>query len=274
MKDKHPKARAACWLEALADKGEMIAGYPASVLVADAWLGTEPARYVAVVPDPDNPFPRARQGEVGLLEGWALARAVREVIRRDAARSEKRPIVAIIDTPSQAYGQREEAYGIHQSLASAVAAYAEARLAGHPVIGLIIGKAMSGAFLAHGYQANRLIALDDPGVMIHAMSKAAAARVTMRTVEQLDALAQRIVPMAYDIGSYAQLGLLWRLVQVSRANEPSREDVSLIKQCLLDALADIRHDPKQDLSSRFVSDENTIRQLSSKVRQRLREVWA
>ena len=79
----------------------------------------------------------------------------------DANSEVKRPIVAIIDVPSQAYGRREEAFGIHQALAGAAGAYAKARLAGHPVIGLIVGKAMSGAFLAHGYQANRLIAIND-----------------------------------------------------------------------------------------------------------------
>ncbi|PAW18516.1 hypothetical protein CKJ90_13610, partial [Klebsiella pneumoniae] len=31
----------------------------------------------------------------------------------------KRPIVAVIDVPSQAYGRREEAFGIHQALAGA-----------------------------------------------------------------------------------------------------------------------------------------------------------
>ena len=118
--------------------------------------------------------------------------------------------MAVVDVTSQAYGRREEAYGIHLALAAAAGAYAEARLAGHPVIGLIVGKAMSGAFLAHGYQANRLIALSDPKVMVHAMGKASAARVTLRTVEDLEAFAARIPPMAYDIDSYASLGLLWR----------------------------------------------------------------
>ena len=108
-----------------------------------------------MVPDPDNPYPRARSGEVGLIEGWEVARAVREVVDADATRAEKRAIVAVIDVASQAYGRREEAYGIHQALAGAADAYASARLAGHPVIGLIVGRAMSGAFLAHGYQANR-----------------------------------------------------------------------------------------------------------------------
>ena len=68
-----------------------------------------------------------------------------------------------------------------------------------PVIALIVGKAMSGAFLAHGYQANRIIALNDAGVMVHAMGKAAAARVTMRSVEDLERLAADVPPMAYDI---------------------------------------------------------------------------
>ncbi len=30
----------------------------------------------------------------------------------------------------------------------------------------MVGKSMSGAFLAHGYQANRIIALKDSGVMV------------------------------------------------------------------------------------------------------------
>ena len=77
------------------------------------------------------------------------------------------------------------------------------------VIALIVGKAMSGAFLAHGYQANRIIALNDAGVMVHAMGKAAAARVTMRSVDDLERLAADVPPMAYDIASYATLGLLW-----------------------------------------------------------------
>jgi biotin-independent malonate decarboxylase gamma subunit len=60
------------------------------------------------------------------------------------------------------------------------------------VIGLIVGKAMSGAFLAHGYQANRLIAINDKGVLVHAMGKASAARITLRTVEALEKLAATI----------------------------------------------------------------------------------
>lgn len=273
MKGVHPEGRAKRWLSMLAGGVGFLDGFPASVLVADGVLGGEPIRYIAVTKDAENPFPRARGGEVGLLEGWSLARAVSEVVTMDRGKRVRRPIVAIIDTPSQAYGRREEAYGIHLSLASSVAAYAQARLEGHPVIGLIVGKAMSGAFLAHGYQANRLIALEDAGVMIHAMGKAAAARITLRTIEQLEALARSVVPMAYDIGSFSRLGLLWKLAEVSDASNPSQEDVAFIQQSILDAMEEIRSDPRRDLSSRLPGTGKSLRNLSSLVRQRLEEVW-
>lgn len=263
-------ARGATWLTALTPRVEALPGYPASVRVVDGELGGEPARFIAVVPDPANRFPRARQGEVGLVEGWALARAVRECMAADAAGVIRRPIVAVIDVTSQAYGRREEAYGIHQALAGAAAAYADARLAGHPVIGLIVGKAMSGALLAHGYQANRLIALDDPQVMVHAMGKAAAARVTLRSVEQLEALAETIPPMAYDIRSFASLGILWRLLPVARPDLPGDDDLARVNDCLLAALADIRRDATPDLAGRL---GQPARQLSTQVRERLRASW-
>ena len=150
-----------------------------------------------------------------------------------------RVLVALVDVPSQAYGRREEALGIHQALAGAVDAYARARLAGHPVIGLLVGKAMSGAFLAHGYQAQRLIALDDSGVMVHAMGKAAAARITLRSVEELEALAAKVPPMAYDLENYASLGLLWERVAVADAEQPGDADIDRVRECLVRAVADI-----------------------------------
>ncbi|KHL18009.1 UNVERIFIED_CONTAM: malonate decarboxylase subunit gamma, partial [Mumia flava] len=223
-----------------------------------------------VVPDAENRFPRARNGEVGLVEGWQLARAVRDAMRADAGQEKKRAIVAVIDVASQAYGRREEAYGIHLALAAAADAYAAARLAGHPVIGLIVGRAMSGALLAHGYQANRLLALDDADVMVHAMGKAAAARVTLRSVADLERLAQEIPPMAYDIASFASLGLLWKLLKVKSADAPDAGDVDTVQTALAAALADITADPSRGLESRLGAP---LRSASSEVRKRLREQW-
>jgi malonate decarboxylase gamma subunit len=261
--------RGATWLRALAN-GTPAAGYGGTVQVVDATLGDRAARYIAVVPDPENRFPRARNGEVGLVEGWQLARAVRDAANEDAGRDTKRAIVAVIDVASQAYGRREEAYGIHLALAAAADAYAAARLAGHPVIGLIVGRAMSGALLAHGYQANRLLALDDAEVMVHAMGKAAAARVTLRSVADLERLAQEIPPMAYDIASFASLGLLWKLLKVKSADAPEASDIDTVQTALAAALADICADPSRGLESRLGAP---LRDASSEVRKRLRQQW-
>ena len=265
------KSRGAAWLAALTANAATAPSYPASVRVVDAPLAGHNARYIAVVPDPLNRFARARTGEVGLAEGWQLAQAVQEVMLLDRDVAVKRPIVAIIDVASQAYGRLEEAYGIHQALAGAAGAYAEARLAGHPVIGLIVGKAMSGAFLAHGYQANRLIALDDPQVMVHAMGKASAARITLRSVEALEALAVTVPPMAYDIRNYASLGLLWQILDVTQPDQPSSHDIALVEQSLQAALADIRLDAERGLASRLGAPN---RQASQRVRELLRQQWA
>ena len=251
------------WFNALSAGATPVKGLPDSLKVADGVLGEQAVRFIAVVTDPNNRFPRARNGEVGLLEGWGLAKAVDEAI----ARGDKRPLIAIVDVPSQAYGRREEALGIHQALAAAADSYARARLAGHPVIALLVGKAMSGAFLAHGYQANRLIALRDPGVMVHAMGKASAARVTLRSVEELEALAASVPPMAYDIDSYASLGLLWETLTVTQIEQPTADDVARVHDCLVQAVKDIG---STDLSSRLGA---TNRAASSHVRQLLREQW-
>lgn len=263
-------SRGATWLKLLTGAQPLAQGYCAALQVVDAGLGDAPARYIAVVPDPDNRFARARHGEIGLVEGWELARAVHEVIEADRIGARKRPIVAVIDVASQAYGRAEEAYGIHQALAGAAGAYAEARLAGHPVIGLIVGSAMSGAFLAHGYQANRLIALDDPQVMVHAMGKASAARITLRSVEALEALAASVPPMAYDIRSYASLGLLWRVLAPAQPDAPGAADLALVRLALEDALADIRASGRTDLSGRLDGEH---REASRKVRRLLAAQW-
>lgn len=268
--DPAPSGRGARWLAALtAATAVPLAGYPASLRVVDGELAGQPCRYISVLPDPANPYPRARNGEVGLIEGWALAQAVHQVIATDRD-GRKRAIVAVVDISSQAYGRREEALGIHQALAGAAGAYASARLAGHPVIALLVGKAMSGAFLAHGYQANRLIALNDNGVMVHAMGQAAAARVTMRSVGELQRLAADVPPLAYDIVSFASLGLLWRLLDVRDADHPDAHDLDAVRAALVAAWQDIQHDAERDLRSRLGAAN---REASTRVRERLVALW-
>jgi malonate decarboxylase gamma subunit len=270
--ESSPSCRGRVWFDALTGGAGVILSGPRSVCVADAALGSETARFIAVVPDAQNRFPRARAGEVGLDEGWVLAQHVRATIA-EVSDGARRPIIAIVDVSSQAYGRREELLGIHLACAAAADAYASARLAGHPVIALLVGKAMSGAFLAHGYQANRIIALDSPEVMVHAMGKQAAARVTRSSVEKMEKLGERIAPVAYDIRSYASLGLLHKLIGGINADAPARIDVDRVRAELVSAIADARAGAP-DLACRLTSPAaRKTRAASIEVRRRLAEQW-
>ncbi|MGM0876061.1 MAG: biotin-independent malonate decarboxylase subunit beta [Bacillota bacterium] len=244
-----------------------------SVRVADSVIGGKKVRFIAVVPDAQNRFPRARKGEVGLQEGWSIAKHVREAIKEDQ-NSEKRAIVAIVDVPSQAYGYHEELLGIHQACAAAVDAYASARLNGHPVISFIPGKAISGAFLSHGMQANRLIALRDNGVNVHVMSKQSAARITQRSLEELEVATKKVPAMAYDIESFEQLGALSSLVEGVEADTPGEKDRDIIYKEIDRAIGDVWMDSSKDLSVRLTSSfAQSGRAASILVREKLNEQW-
>lgn len=259
--------RGGMWFRRLTGHEGLTADLPATVRAADVFLGGGDARFIAVVPDAGNRFPRARRGEMGLDEAWALSGMLHAVVAQDRGHR-PRAIVAIVDVTSQAYGRLEEQLGLHLACAAAVDAYASARLAGHAVIALLVGKAMSGAFLAHGYQANRLIALHDPGVMVHAMGPEAAARITRRTADDLAQLAQECPPMAYDIGTFAQWGLLHALIRGVNADQPTDGDVERVRQSLRAAIVDVGSGPR-DLRCRL----NAGRQASLRVRERLAAAW-
>ncbi len=229
-------SRGATWFSALTG------GHPhrqsSSLLSAEVTLNDEDVRFLAVVPDSQGRFPRARNGEIGLEEAWNLAAAVREVIKTQS--NVPRPVVALVDVPSQAYGRLEEELGLFLACAAAVDAYAAARIAGHPVVALVVGRAFSGGFLAHGYQANQILALDDAQVTIQAMGKESAARVTKRTVAELERLGRAVPPMSYDIKACAELGLVNRLISVENANFPAKADVDRVKRALADAVLEAR----------------------------------
>jgi malonate decarboxylase gamma subunit len=267
--------RGRIWFKALTGHEAPTPGDPPSVLTADAPIGNDNALFLCVVPDHDSRFPCASHGEVGLEQAYTLAARIREIIGSDNAKDggKKRPIIAIVDVKSQAYGRREEIGGIHLAAAASADAYATARFAGHPVISLIVGQAISGGFLTHGYQANRLIAFADKEVLIHAMHKEPAARITRRTVAQLEALAKTVTPLSYDIEDYAKLGLLYQLLHIKNPEVPSPEEISLVRDTISAAIADARQGPF-DLRIRFESEAAlTARKASRLIRARLEEQW-
>ena len=272
-KIEETSSRGAVWFRALTGITDYKTSDIPSIFCADAKLNGEQVRYIAVVPNPTGRFARARHGEVGLEEGWTIAKYVREAIEEDMGKALHRAIVAIVDVPSQAYGYKEELLGIFQSCAAAVDAYATARFAGHPIISLLVGPAISGAFLAHGYQANKIIALDDPHVLVHAMSKQSAARITRRSIEELDEAAKTVPAIAYDIRSFGTLGVLHEIISGVNADEPGSSDISRVRESLYSAIELSRLAPA-DLSNRLSSDQALIgRAASIKVREKLAALW-
>jgi malonate decarboxylase beta subunit len=246
-----------------------------TVYAADALNGSDVCRYVAIVPDANNRFKRVRNGEVGLMEGWAVAAVVLDAIKADEGKEHKRPIIAVIDVSSQAYGYKEELVGISLALAASVDAYATARRKGHPVIGFIVGNAISGGFLAHGLQSNRLIALDDGGINIQAMSKVSAARVTKRSVKQLEEASQQVPATAYDVKSFSTLGALFQLLSNVNADEPTDQDIATVRKSLSEAIESTRGKPV-DLSSHRLQTKEALaggRTATLKVRNLLRQQW-
>jgi malonate decarboxylase beta subunit len=262
-------SRGARWFKALTNGTEIIGDDVPSVLCADKGK----FRYLSITPNPNSRFYRARQGEVGLEEGWRLAKHIREAIEEDK-NGEKRTIVAIVDVPGQAYGYHEELFGIHQACAAAVDAYASARRAGHPIIALMVGNAVSGAFLAHGLQANRIIALDHEEVNVHVMSKKSAAKITRRSIDKLEELACKLVPaMAQDIHSFASLGAVDELVKAVNADEPTMEDVRVIQEKIEELIADIKAGTpglQHRLQTKGAKENRTA---SILVRKKLAEQW-
>lgn len=266
-------SRGSAWTHALAGDGEVREIIP-SVLRADIQLGDGTATALTVVPDPGSPYARARAGEVGLRESVVLAEQITEIRTSNTRdRAAKQPIIAIVDLPSQAYGRLEETLGIHQTIACAVDAYYSARMDGHPIVTLVVGTALSGGFLAHGLQANQILALNDPGVEIHAMHKAAAARITLRTVEELDELAKTIAPLSYAVAQWATLGLCDGLIDVSNADEPTIDDIATVQAALSAAVNRASQGPL-DLSNRRESEAaKKVRTASRKVYQTLAAQW-
>ena len=264
-------ARGAAWFRALTEQASPMTGDPPSVLTADTSLGDVRARFLCVVPDPQARFPCARHGEVGLEEAYTLATRVREAIEQDR-NAAKRAIVAIVDVKSQAYGRREETAAIFLAAAAAADAYGSARLAGHPVIALVVGHAFSGGFLTHGYQANRILAFDDAGVMIHAMHKEAAARITRRSVRSLEELGKTLPPLSYDVKDLAKLGLLHKLLHVENPDTPDATAIGQVAAELAAAIADTRGGPA-DLNRLESSQARQTRKASIVARQRLEAQW-
>jgi len=131
-------------------------------------------------------------GVIGMEEAYKMAEAVYMTIEadRDKPAAEKRQILLIVDTPGNGPGKVEEIVGMNKATASYQLALAEARKLGHPSVAMVIGRAISGAFLCHGLQADMLISLTkEYNTMVHVMPVTSIARITKIPLERLQELA-------------------------------------------------------------------------------------
>jgi malonate decarboxylase beta subunit len=259
------------WFHALMENFDPVV-HGESVLAADVPWGTEIVRAISVVPNSSARFPRAREGQVGLEEGWGVAQVVWEAIKSDNGKI-RRAILAIVDVPGQAFGLEEEALGIHLSLAAAADAYIAARQSGHPVVTLIVGKAISGAFLAHGLQGSEILALDHGSIEIHVMSEASVARVTRRSPEEVAALARIVPSTARDVRSFAGLGGVDLLLEVSNPDVPDAQSVERIRMEILQAIQRVRASAKETRRRVDEHASKLSRKMSRRVRQEIEAQW-
>jgi malonyl-S-ACP:biotin-protein carboxyltransferase subunit MadD len=138
-------------------------------------------------------FPVVYAGIIGLEEGYKMALAVYHTIKADQSRplGEKRPLVLIVDTPGNGAGKQEEIFGMNKATGAYQMALAEARKAGHPIVAVVVGRAISGGFLCHGMQADHILALSaEFETMIHVMPITSIARITKLDIEWLQDLAK------------------------------------------------------------------------------------
>jgi malonate decarboxylase gamma subunit len=109
--------------------------------------------------------------------------------------------------------------------------------------------------------------------VIHAMHKEAAARITRRSVAELEELGHEIAPMSYDVRDYAKLGLLYKLLHVDDPQHPTTADIKAIRHDLIDAIQDARRGAT-DLNNRLQSDAaKQTRKAGIAVRTALEAQW-
>lgn len=160
-------------------------------------------------------FPVVFAGVIGLEEGFKMATAVYRSMVADWEKpiAEKRPLVLIVDTPGNGPGKVEEIVGMNKSTASYQLALAEARKAGHPIIAMVIGRAISGAFLCHGLQADHILSLGKEfGTMIHVMPITSISRITKLDIERLEELSTSNPVFAAGVDFFYRLGGVQEIV--------------------------------------------------------------
>lgn len=208
--------------------------FGASAVIGSAELNGAPCTIIANDAMTANPkFPVVYAGIIGLEEGYKMALAVYHTIRVDADRptAEKRPLLLIVDTPGNGAGKQEEIFGMNKSTGAYQMVLAEARKTGHPIVAIVVGRAISGGFLCHGLQADHVLALAPKfETMIHVMPITSIARITRLDIEWLQELAKSNPVFAAGPDYFYKLGGVEEII----------DSIESIRECVIEHVAQVR----------------------------------
>lgn len=182
-------------------------------------------------------FPVVYAGVIGMEEAYKMAMAVYYTIDadKDAPAEAKRPLVLIVDTPGNGPGKQEEIFGMNKATGAYQLALAEARKKGHIIIAVVVGRAISGAFLCHGLQADRILALGPQfGTMIHVMPVTSIARITKLDQSFLEDLSQSNPVFAAGPQFFEKLGGVEELIN----------SIDLLRDSLIKHVKEVREAKK------------------------------
>ena len=164
-----------------------------------------------------NPkFPVVYAGIIGMEEGYKMALAVYNSIKADKDKlpAKKRPLLLIVDTPGNGPGKQEEIFGMNKATGAYQLALAEARKAGHPIVAMVVGRAISGAFLCHGLQADHILTLSSKfSTQIHVMPITSISRITKLDIEWLQELAKSNPVFAAGPDFFFKLGGVEEIIE-------------------------------------------------------------
>ena len=115
-----------------------------------------------------------------------------------------RPIVLLIDTQGQRLRHRDELLGINVYMAHLAQCLEVARRAGHRIVSLVYGRAVSGGYITGGMMADSCHALVSAEISV--MNLPAMARVTKIPQERLEELAESSPVFAPGAANYLAMG--------------------------------------------------------------------
>ena len=142
------------------------------------------------------------EAAIGVELALAMAGAVLATVREYPGRA----IVLLVDTQGQRLRHRDELLGINVYMAHLAQCIEVARGAGHRVVSLVHGRAVSGGYITGGMMADACFALASAEISV--MNLPAMARVTKIPQQRLEELAASSPVFAPGAANYLRMGAL------------------------------------------------------------------